>query len=595
MSESTIQLNLAEKAKIAIGKYRDLVEEAYISPIRSVLIIDDAFPTLEGLLNNSVAKNEIDIDRLKRLISQCRKRDTGWLVDVHDGNEVAFSPETNNLSHLHQSDLLILDYHLDGDERNDKAIKILQKLASNDHFNLVVVYTNGYKGSELAQVGHEIARALTQITVNVSQRIANIPEKISEWEDDDQDIVARLLDLIDLPTAIRTLNLPDSKWSTIKNVRGLDQLRQFIEERQIAEKVALNDVGEWLLAKKLESWEDLFSSIDNGYINFSDQQNNVWIRSDKIFVTVVGKETPPEEIVSKLIDSLVDSCPSPHRLLMTKIRGELDTYGVGAETVVLDKRHVQAGWMHQMLTSNQLERPWRIRHTTNRHWEQMADAIQINVQSFAQRLCEIVLQTGSPADIVKKHTGLDLNVPSQSKSVTLHLNSFVCSKEIEGHHLMPGHILRLYGGDKPEYWLCLSPACDLVPGQSQRWGKNRAEGIMPFKAVLLEEISTDKALKGANSNDNVFVSIDNEIKTFGFTTANGNPKWEQMFALDSGNIAPQTFMLGLERILVSNGILGIKLVNAKIVAQLRYEYALNLLGRLGTSLSRVGLDFVHHD
>ena len=34
-------------------------------------------------------------------------------------------------------------------------------------------------------------------------------------------------------------------------------------------------------------------------------------------------------------------------------------------------------------------------------------------------------------------------------------------------------------------------------------------------------------------------------------------------------------------------------VEAKIVAELRYEYALNLLGRLGVSKSRVGLDFIN--
>jgi hypothetical protein len=31
---------------------------------------------------------------------------------------------------------------------------------------------------------------------------------------------------------------------------------------------------------------------------------------------------------------------------------------------------------------------------------------------------------------------------------------------------------------------------------------------------------------------------------------------------------------------------------AQVVAQLRYEYALNLMQRLGTSMTRVGLDFV---
>jgi hypothetical protein len=33
-------------------------------------------------------------------------------------------------------------------------------------------------------------------------------------------------------------------------------------------------------------------------------------------------------------------------------------------------------------------------------------------------------------------------------------------------------------------------------------------------------------------------------------------------------------------------------VQARVVSQLRYEYALNLVQRLGTTFTRIGLDFV---
>ena len=48
------------------------------------------------------------------------------------------------VNHLHQSDLLILDYQLDKSKSGDGtlAIQILRDLISNEHFNLVIVYTN---------------------------------------------------------------------------------------------------------------------------------------------------------------------------------------------------------------------------------------------------------------------------------------------------------------------------------------------------------------------------------------------------------------------------------------------------------------------
>lgn len=587
----------ATEASAGAVIYRSLIEEAYIKPIRSVLIIDDAFPTLEGYLNNAPVKNPADIERLKKLVARCRSESFCWLVDVHDGSEMGVQLKVDNLSHLHQSDLLILDYHLDGDERNDKAIRLLQRLAANDHFNLVIVYTNGYgngHAQELLQVGHEIARSLTRIPQEIAAP-GEAPEPLLEWEEEDDTILTKLLGMIDSAALTRALNIGSADWSKLKTLPELRQLRETLEERQREIQSNLDTLGIWLVSKRAYDQVKSFAPQNYGNVHFSTVEEKVWIRSDKLFVTVVGKQTQPEEIVDRLLDALVHWNPSPHRLLMTKVRAELDMYGVGAETAVLDRRFVQAGWMQQMLNANELERPWRIRHTTNRHWEQMVDVIQADVQRFARDLCEAIRVGSTTAEIVKQHTGIDLSIPDQLKSVKVHLNCHVCSKDVEGHHLMPGHILQLCGEEAPEYWLCLSPACDLVPGQSQRWGKEKAEGVMPFKAVLLEPVAINAALKAANSNEMIFISLGGNIQAFRFSSPGSNPRWEQMFALESGHIKQTTFELQLDRLKVVNGTLGLKLTNARVVAQLRYEYALNLLHRLGNSLSRVGLDFVKHD
>jgi hypothetical protein len=65
-----------------------------------------------------------------------------------------------------------------------------------------------------------------------------------------------------------------------------------------------------------------------------------------------------------------------------------------------------------------------------------------------------------------------------------------------------------------------------------------------------------------------------------------------MFAAHEGRFIGDTETAEIRRISAVDGSLTLSdPANVTVVAQLRYEYALNLLQRLGTTLSRVGLDF----
>lgn len=81
-----------------------------------------------------------DPTRVRQVISSLRAGGRNYLVDIHDGFQIEGAADA--AGHLHQSDLLILDYQLDGLEGGGaKAIGILKKLMSNGHFNLVVLHT----------------------------------------------------------------------------------------------------------------------------------------------------------------------------------------------------------------------------------------------------------------------------------------------------------------------------------------------------------------------------------------------------------------------------------------------------------------------
>ena len=140
---------------MARDHYATFIEEAFIDPIRSVLIVDDDFPTYNEVLTTAKRSGtpaprhrgkawHNRPDRIASLISTFRKRPRPLLVDIHDGTNVPGRKAVTTATHLHQCDLLVLDYELDRSKPRDgtRAIDILRALMSNNHFNLVVIYTN---------------------------------------------------------------------------------------------------------------------------------------------------------------------------------------------------------------------------------------------------------------------------------------------------------------------------------------------------------------------------------------------------------------------------------------------------------------------
>ncbi|MFT5727675.1 MAG: hypothetical protein ACI8PB_001813 [Desulforhopalus sp.] len=102
------------------------------------------YPTLNGFLDDNLKDSQKKVanrDRLKKIISMCHT-DHNWSVDVYDGQTPKLGDGTEYSPHIHHSDLIILDYHLDGTPDVDdgkRARNIVNQLAVNNHFNLVVM------------------------------------------------------------------------------------------------------------------------------------------------------------------------------------------------------------------------------------------------------------------------------------------------------------------------------------------------------------------------------------------------------------------------------------------------------------------------
>ncbi len=446
---------MSEGAANTVVEYGRLIEEVFIKPIKTVVVVDDEFPTLDALLNKEMDNTGLgwkpeNVKLAREIIDFCRDEKRCWLADIHDGPQSSsLMLDGKSAAHLHQSDLMILDYHLDKARPDDgsKAICILRELADNDYFNLVVVYTKGDQeaGGDIARVVREIAVGLCSLDDRLmlgEKSLQDFVSKLEKWEDDVPDIEEKLLGEVDngLYLKART-QLPDSNvWGEIDSLPELQRLKTLVDEAPISVKVKFRQVVKWALHRRQQALASKLTTKNYGNLRYSppDRQGANWIRTDRLFVTVVSKSNEPSSLPDKLLTALRLWMPEPHRLLMSKMRAELDERGVLAEGEVLGNRCLQAGWMDEFLTEDSDERAWKIHNTINRHWEGLGDAIRSNVTEFAERLTNNLIAAGRDKAIKNWYQSLS---PTDVKS---QLNRYAsCKPAVEGGHLTTGHVLRL--------------------------------------------------------------------------------------------------------------------------------------------------------
>jgi hypothetical protein len=314
-----------------------------------------------------------------------------------------------------------------------------------------------------------------------------------------------------------------------------------------------------------------------------------WVKSDSVFIAFSNK-SDDDDLIAELQKALDDSKPQPSRLFLTKLRAEIDEYGVVAQTQALGNTHALAHWYDQLLQADGPERQWRIAETVSRHSDQMMSVILPRVEQFATRLIDAEVKSGYSKEICKGHFDLDLGKEDVKRRAEREHNAFVCSMKPAGWHLTTGHVFIMNG----EYWLCLSPACDMVPSQLSSARHETLGERLPFMAVRLQPIADGKKIADIQSNRFVFLQLDGAVKGFCFNEQSRDgsaPHWDTLYADKRGTFNKGTFNFKVFKNQIGKTRLVLKPCVATVVSQLRYEYALNLIQKLGVSLTRIGLDF----
>lgn len=591
----------------------ELVREVFIDPIRTMLVVDDDYPTLDDFIapsKRSTGKKEFDaksqdVTQLNEMLQFARGRDKPWLVDVHDGQKVSKEKEKRVAKQLHHSDLMVLDYNLEGEDLGGTAaIEILRELASNHHFNLVIVYTKGDGAGEVGTVLSEISTGLTSAQNKYALsdiEHAALKKAIGKWEDEDEKIIEKLYEHITVTTLVKSLNSSRTQSIDLLESDEGTQLKLIIENKPANIQFDNEHLLKYLLKKKQDSLGKQLSPVDLGPLKISSDEKCRWISGEKLFVVVLSKvNCQPSEFETRLIEAIVSSYPSPHRLLLTKMRTAIDQRGLVAESEILRDKHVQTAWLNDFLTATPADERGTIASTVTRHWDALGDSLKPALQEFGDKL-----RTHFQKDaLLNVQAKCGLSDPSlRPEDIQKRYNSFVSTKPIDRGHLTTGHVFRLTRAlpaasleAAPEIengnWICLTPACDMAPGQGSKGWKKRLGNMVPFVAVRLHTVPEKTALKKARDNAMLFLNVEGSIHTFSFHATDGNPstgpEWEQMFAENDGRFDDGD-RLNLTSIHDTKDGIATNRFEVHIVAQLRSEYALNLLQKIGSHLSRPGL------
>lgn len=625
------------------ASFDDLVHEAFIKPLRSVLIVDDQYPTWEEIFNSKLEgkdkSDEIETrsgskswrssntaKEVYNLVVEFRRQNPGFIIDIHDGisfqidNATAGSETPQELAdHLHQSDLLILDYNLEGSEAGtggETARKILSSVLSNQHFNLVVIHTS----EDLNDVVHECLCSLmktctSQYASKVADDVRELENTIADKEDEgdfNRNLINEKIDLASYVCARDAYGVLTSALSEfMQGIGAFSELSSWADELSLEGKQK-RTFFYWAVRELEEKKIGYFTENPPDGLLWNISDNRRWLRTSRGFVCFVKKG--PKNLITELKDALGNWKPTPSRLLSAKYRDEISRMGADVEDQSLRQKHAFAKFYDTILnpgangldlTNDQVEllRSQKLRDHVSRQSEMLSFLIEEAVIEFGSRIYE--------ADRLsefqfKHHYDVDLTDQTQKREAVSQFNRHICclpsktaaTAEIK-EQLDSGHVFKT--GD--DWWVCATPACDLQPGQNTiAFSKGSDQSLKPFTALKLEKVSDLKDLTSDHINSGSYCYIEYEGEVVGLGTRSpkkdtekpAEPKvfWRSMVAKNGGVISNGKLELLEVRLELENNVLKSELKVAEVVAKLRYEYALNFIQRVGGSVSRIGLGYV---
>lgn len=558
---------------------RELLREAFIKPIRFALLLDDKFPTYPKLLENGVDAT-LDHAKAKALFELCRSQ--GWLCDIDNKGSVAEKFEAEK--HLHQSDLLILDFNLDPADQNDPtiALRILQRLAASDHFNLVIVYTDAD------------ADAVTRdVVFSLGGGAALLPADLDAARQDLEDLEENAAQSV---TDALSFAVVDDYLRGVSSRASAGGLRARLTEAGIvgaAQPRAVAYLAFDRMQKRIRT-EVLERRRPGSPVESSLGRAGTvhWATQDNVFIAIVNKQEPPTVLIDRLIEALEAWDPSPLHVMMMQARAAIEKAGSLADQKVLATSRLRAGWLLRILLGKtEANRRENVAELYGRLFERLAGKAEPSIIEFGMKV--VGAPGGDPIATARALAGAPHNLGAAK--IFHALNEHVATDACLDGPMTAGVIFKSSSEGADSYWMCTTPACDLVPGQNRRGWEGELEPMRPASVVRMRifanEASVAGALQQADRGRYVFLFVDGKEVAFEVIEEQSRQmNLETIFLDDDGLIVGGTFK-GHTVALGEGYVPAFKQTNFKVIAKLRPEYANRILMQSGQQKSRIGVDF----
>lgn len=560
---------------------REEIREAYITPLRSAVLVDDAFPRYEQLLElvgSTQQSASYEYDAARRVVNMCHNH--SLICDIENRPTEKLTEE--QLLRITKADLVILDYHLASDETDVRpALSILHTLADSDHANLVVIYTK-----------HELKTAQRDVFIRFRgiDKAADFPAEydgsdLTQWkpEFDADKLFAYLHDR----KALR--QLMDSVETELKALG--------VKKQDLA-TVTKTGIELWLQAK-YKHVNAPQRSEDAAVARSAETDATPWVYFKNVFVAFVSKTDKDADLIDALETALTAWNPGVLRLVLSKARNRMLQRGFGYERIVAGSSDRQIGLVYRALEGEEPSAV-RLQDMLRRLFDSARRELAADSAEFGARLIRRYMDTAPavPGESDKltpfhlEHARAMAHVESTGTDAQVigALNAFLCSRPFDGSHLLAGTVFR--DTQDSTWWLCAAPSCEIVPREpkaDKTWHSDIYPSL-PIQALRLEEAtSLDSALDKATDAKHIFVQVDRQTVALRvLDPKSAQPRPEMLILHECGRIEEDNTFKA--HAIVKGPELQLK--TFRIIAQLRNEYADRFLHQTGQHVSRIGVDFV---
>lgn len=583
--------------------------------LRSVVMIDDRFPTYGDLLRPSSDDSEAgevpDSDRALRLYEGFKRRH--MTVDVENA---ADEPTEAEIERFRKSDLIVLDYNLTPrviDPR--RSLHILTRLSESKHLNTVILYTS--------------MENLDDVWINVAATLKRGVRRARDVLSDSDDDMALLAGRFGKGTPIREIVGGLLPAYIAHGPRSLSN-----DDRQLIAQ----EMGEDIEPKKRHLLlRALFDDEIAGRLRKDDQNpfgdarpfiggcaaGCRWLHSGTVFVVVVGKRSAdgtedddgddPDGLMASLDEALLQWRPNLVQIVLSEVQNVLELEALATADELLRDPELHIGlslYLLDVADGADKTNPESLRPAIEALLDRLLDAVRQRLSSVSHLADEAVQVLAAELAGIEWHGRSQDSIghaaslahhggPTADASILFKLNKFLSTERFGMAHLTTGTIVKSIDGD--DHWICAAPACDMTlrkPGAHQTW----AHAMHPYRMIhalrLVRERALPSALREATLGGHVFIDCEGVQTAFRVVEKTSRqPIYEPLYLTDTGRVrsgASLNPIVSIARLMhVGDNSWSLVTGDYEVVGQLRSAYGSRLLQATGHHQSRIGVDFIN--